>query len=80
MDLPPSYEEAIKQAPNPFDTSSGMNFYQQVLTQQMVPGYCADNILLEKRLSAAFLSDPSPIIGYACQWLPNSLTDSLTAV
>ena len=27
-----------------------------------------------------FLSDPSPIIGNACQWLPNSLTDSLTAV
>ena len=25
-----------------------------------------------------FLSDPSPIIGYACQWLPNWLTDSLT--
>ena len=24
-----------------------------------------------------FLSDPSPIIGYACQWLPNWLTDSL---
>ena len=24
-----------------------------------------------------FLSDPSPIIGYACQWLPNSLTNSL---
>ena len=22
-----------------------------------------------------FLSDPSPIIGYACQWLPNWLTD-----
>ena len=25
-----------------------------------------------------FLSDPSPIIGYACHSLPNSLTDSLT--
>ena len=25
----------------------------------------------------AFLSDPSPIIGYPCQWLTNSLTDSL---
>ena len=25
-----------------------------------------------------FLSDPSPIIGYACQWLPNSLTHWLT--
>ena len=24
----------------------------------------------------AFLSDPSPIIGYACQWLPPSLTHS----
>ena len=35
MDLPPSYEEAIKQAPNPFDTSSGGNFYRQVLTQQI---------------------------------------------
>ena len=23
-----------------------------------------------------FLSDPSPIIGNACQWLPNSLTHS----
>ena len=26
----------------------------------------------------SFLSDPSPIIGYACHSLPNSLTDSLT--
>ena len=26
----------------------------------------------------ALLSDPSPIIGYACQWLPNSLTHWLT--
>ena len=26
-------------------------------------------------LKNAFLSDPSPIIGYACQWLPNWLTD-----
>ena len=25
-----------------------------------------------------FLSDPSPIIGYACHSLPNSLTHSLT--
>ena len=25
-----------------------------------------------------FLSDPSPIIGYACHSLPNSLTDSVT--
>ena len=25
-----------------------------------------------------FLSDPSPIIGYACHSLPNWLTDSLT--
>ena len=25
-----------------------------------------------------FLSDPSPIIGYACQWLPPSLTHSVT--
>jgi len=25
-----------------------------------------------------FLSDPSPIIGYACQWLPPSLPNSLT--
>ena len=24
---------------------------------------------------SGFLSDPSPIIGYACQWLPNWLTD-----
>jgi len=30
MDLPPSYEEAIKQAPIPLDTSSGGNFYRQV--------------------------------------------------
>ena len=27
---------------------------------------------------ALFLSDPSPIIGYACHSLPNSLTHSLT--
>ena len=27
---------------------------------------------------ALFLSDPSPIIGYACQWLPNWLTHRLT--
>ena len=26
----------------------------------------------------AYLSDPSPIIGYACHSLPNSLTHSLT--
>ena len=25
-----------------------------------------------------FLSDPSPIIGYACQWLTHWLTNSLT--
>ena len=28
-------------------------------------------------LQCIFLSDPSPIIGNACQWLPNKLTDSL---
>ena len=30
------------------------------------------------KLDVSFLSDPSPIIGYACHSLPNSLTDSLT--
>ena len=46
MDLPPSYEEAIKQAPIPLDTSSGGNFYRQVLMQKMSKCICVGNILV----------------------------------
>ena len=35
-----------------------------------------DNVV--DQLHQSFLSDPSPIIGYACHSLPNSLTDWLT--
>ena len=49
------------------------------------PAY--DKLPYEKRIPGkeivkkmVFLSDPSPIIGNACQWLTHSLTDSLTAV
>ena len=32
-------------------------------------------IKIQNFFKKLFLSDPSPIIGYACQWLTNLLTD-----
>ena len=37
-----------------------------------------ENEEMEKYSLSIFLSDPSPIIGYACHWLTDWLTDSLT--
>ena len=50
MDLPPSYEEAIKQAPIPLHTSSGGSFYRQVLMQQMSNCIFVGNIFSCKRM------------------------------
>ena len=47
-----------------------------------IPKNCPSTNLLYSSflLPSFFLLDPSPIIGYACQWLTDWLTHSLTAV
>ena len=60
-------------------TSSFPTFFPQVLFQPFEDTAVAVGVAYLLTLDSFFLSDPSPIIGNACQWLTHWLTHSLIA-